>query len=244
MSYYIYKHYNSDGEVIYVGQTKDMKKRQGTHKHKEHIDKITYVEVSTREIMDLYEKYYISKYNPKFNIDCIGCDYTKYLIDLEYQFKEYDIKENYVARTLKREIYKESTPYIQRILQGELKCLSSEMSEEDYKKLKITTRTLAHNIKKYIDKHPLSGGMDFTIFKLLLRYILFRAISQDMNSNYLKNLESLYKNSPIKARNLKETKYTYKTFVDIKVYHWKDDIYYIGRSMVKLTHEDLLSLEQ
>lgn len=243
MSYYIYKHLDVEGQVVYVGQTKDMKKRQGTHKHKKYIDKIIYVEVSTREIMDLYEKYYISKHNPKFNIDCIGCDYTKYLIDLEHEFKEYDIKEHYAVRTSKREIYKESIPYIKRILKGELRCLRSEMSEDDYEKLKITARTLAHNIKQYINKQSLSGGMEFVIFKLLIRYKLFRAISQDMNSYHLKKFISFCNTSPIKARNLKETKYTYKTFVDIKVYHWKDDIYYIGQSMVKLTHEDLLYLE-
>lgn len=243
MSYYIYKHLDSEGKVVYVGQTKDMKKRQGTHKHKKYIDKIIYVEVSTREIMDLYEKYYISKHNPKFNIDCIGCDYTKYLIDLEHEFKEYDIKEHYVVRTPKREIYKESIPYIKRILQGEFRCLRSEMSEDDYEKLKITARTLAYNIKKYIDKHSLSGGIEFKIFKLILIYKLLRIINQDMHEYELNIFNRFHSVSPVRARGLKETEYTYKTFLNLKVYHWKDDVYYIGQSMVKLTHDDLLSLE-
>ena len=83
MSYYIYKHLDLEGKVVYVGQTKDMDSRQGKHSHSEYVDKILFIEVETREIMDLYEKFYISKYNPKYNIKSKSCNYTKYLIDLE-----------------------------------------------------------------------------------------------------------------------------------------------------------------
>ena len=48
--------------------------------------------------------------------------------------------------------------------------------------------------------------------------------------------------SPIASRNLKETNYIYKTFKDFKVYHWKENIYYIGRTMVVLDDIELSSL--
>lgn len=83
MAYYIYKHLDSNGNVIYCGQTKNIKKRQSEHllnaKWKDEITKIEYAEVSDRMLMDLYEKYYISFHAPKYNIKDISCDYIRFL---------------------------------------------------------------------------------------------------------------------------------------------------------------------
>ena len=95
MAYYIYKHLDSNENVIYCGQTKNIEKRQSEHllnsKWKEEILKIEYAEVSDRMLMDLYEKYYISFHAPKYNIKDISCDYIRFFENLkELTFREYN----------------------------------------------------------------------------------------------------------------------------------------------------------
>ena len=68
MSYYIYKHLDNNNNIIYVGQTINIESRQSDHKThsewKNEISKIEYAEVTDKLLMDIYERYYISKYNP------------------------------------------------------------------------------------------------------------------------------------------------------------------------------------
>lgn len=78
MCYYIYKFLNGTSEIIYIGQTTNIKnriERQHFTRHG-HLPKECYGEVSTiyyaklnsKTDMDLYERYLISKHTPKFNI--------------------------------------------------------------------------------------------------------------------------------------------------------------------------------
>ena len=71
----IYKFINKEGEVIYVGQTKNIKDRLMTHLRTNFICEECYKEIEVIEhskIEDLYnplyvERYFITKYNPKYN---------------------------------------------------------------------------------------------------------------------------------------------------------------------------------
>lgn len=81
-------------EVIYVGLSTDMKSRQLTHKSMSHwsneIFKIEYAEVTDNMLMEIYEKYYIDKYLPKYNIKDIDCQYSRFFKNMEeLEFKEY-----------------------------------------------------------------------------------------------------------------------------------------------------------
>ena len=94
MGYYIYKHLNSDMEVIYVGLTTDILTRQSAHKSTSHwkdeIYKVEYTEVSDDMLMEIYEKYYIDKYLPKYNTKDIDCKYSRFFKNMEeLEFKEY-----------------------------------------------------------------------------------------------------------------------------------------------------------
>ena len=94
MSYYIYKHLNKDNQVVYVGQTINMDSRQCTHRNssewKDTIHKVEYAEVTDSLLMDIYEKYYISKYNPINNKEYIDCQYSRFFTSLEeLNFREY-----------------------------------------------------------------------------------------------------------------------------------------------------------
>lgn len=92
--YAVYKHLNKEGEVIYVGQTKNMNSRQVGHKSsspwKDDICKIEYSEVSDKVLMDTYEKLYISKFEPRNNKRDIDCKYSVFFTSLkDLEFKEY-----------------------------------------------------------------------------------------------------------------------------------------------------------
>ena len=97
MSYYIYKHLDKNGDVIYCGQTIDMKNRQSSHETSSSwsgdIFKIEYAEVYDKHMMDTMEKYYISKYKPINNKEFSDCYYSEFFeVKKELEFKEY-IKE-------------------------------------------------------------------------------------------------------------------------------------------------------
>ena len=103
MSYYVYKHYNKDLEIIYVGLTTNINSRQADHKSssvwKNEIYKIEYAEVSDSMLMNIYEKYYIDKYLPKYNKKDINCKYSRFFISLdELKFKEYKVEKYIVKR--------------------------------------------------------------------------------------------------------------------------------------------------
>ena len=68
---YIYRIYNINNELIYVGKTKNIKIRMNQHKEKafwwDEVHQIEYAEVE-KKLVDNYEKYYINKgtkYNSK-----------------------------------------------------------------------------------------------------------------------------------------------------------------------------------
>ena len=69
--YYIYRYFNKNEEVIYVGLTsRPIQKRIKEHEVEElqkETYRIEYAIVETAADMRMYELYYINKYNPKFN---------------------------------------------------------------------------------------------------------------------------------------------------------------------------------
>jgi len=94
MSCYIYKHLDKNMDVIYVGQTIDMNSRQTSHKNNsewsKEIVKVEFAEVYDKTMMDIMERYYISKYKPRYNKDFNDCDYYEYFdIKKELYFIEY-----------------------------------------------------------------------------------------------------------------------------------------------------------
>jgi predicted GIY-YIG superfamily endonuclease len=102
--YWIYQHLNKNNEIIYIGLTTDMEARQLSHKsqssHKKEIFKIMYADAKNKTSMELYEKYYINKYNPKHNRKDARNDDVEWLKLDELSFKEY--KKPKVAKQAKR----------------------------------------------------------------------------------------------------------------------------------------------
>ena len=94
----VYRHLNSDGEVIYVGQTNGMYARQQGHKngcshitneHRNEIAKIEQFETTSQVDSDLLEIYYINKYQPKYNKSWKHSEPMSLEIIHSYLWKEY-----------------------------------------------------------------------------------------------------------------------------------------------------------
>lgn len=69
----VYRFLNEAGEIIYVGKAKHLKHRLSAHTHLaeecyEERQRIEYVCFETEDDMEFAERYYISKYKPKFNV--------------------------------------------------------------------------------------------------------------------------------------------------------------------------------
>lgn len=101
---YIYKLYDLNGDLLYVGKTQDFSRRLRQHlKTKEwssEIFSIYLAECASATEMDIYELYYIGKLKPKYNKDCsheaddVFCGELKELAFKHYFLVDYLVKTN------------------------------------------------------------------------------------------------------------------------------------------------------
>ena len=68
----IYRFKNKENKIIYIGKAKELNKRLNTHTHLpkecyEELEVIEYISLNTMDDTDLAERYFISKYKPKYN---------------------------------------------------------------------------------------------------------------------------------------------------------------------------------
>lgn len=92
--YYIYKFYNQDDEVIYVGKTIDIKQRFYQHSKKDWWHEVVKIEISELETKlwwDIYEQFYINKHKTKYNVKDTKIKYKKFDYP-ELDFKIYKDK--------------------------------------------------------------------------------------------------------------------------------------------------------
>lgn len=68
---FIYKFIDSDNKVIYIGKTKDLKRRLRQHKREKEwfneVNKIYFAECLNETDLNIYEVYFINKYTPIYN---------------------------------------------------------------------------------------------------------------------------------------------------------------------------------
>ena len=72
-NFFVYKYLNAQNEIIYIGQTTDIRTRVWDHNvqtdkiKNEEINKIYYYRCQHKTEMDAYEYFLIRKYHPKYN---------------------------------------------------------------------------------------------------------------------------------------------------------------------------------
>ena len=90
----IYKMFNNDGDLIYIGQSLNITQRMSGHREKSSFaDEVVFMQVSWMESetdMHIYEPYLINKLKPKYNKQFVTSDTTK--IELP-DLKWHDITE-------------------------------------------------------------------------------------------------------------------------------------------------------
>lgn len=95
----VYRFLNKDNEIIYIGKAKNLSARLSTHTHlpKECYDEkveVEYIEFKTEDDMGFAERYYIMKFNPKYNTILSDKDFNLKSIDLDIKvWKKYSEKE-------------------------------------------------------------------------------------------------------------------------------------------------------
>ena len=105
----VYRFLDSNGNVIYIGQAQDLKNRLGSHTHlpKECYSErksIEYTTFSTKDEMDLAERYYIPKIKPKYNVDLKEKEIA-FNIDIFDNAKWYKYGETYKGEINATEIH-------------------------------------------------------------------------------------------------------------------------------------------
>ena len=93
MKGYVYRFYNTNNEIVYVGMTQNMKSRMCVHFTREDaanvtrqipveeikdIKKVEYIETSSLSDARVLEAYLIAKCKPKYNIDFVEDDELTY----------------------------------------------------------------------------------------------------------------------------------------------------------------------
>lgn len=115
MGYYIYKFFDVNDNLLYVGKTTNLKTRFKQHRLDKkwfyEVEKVMYAECNTQSDMSIYELYYINTLNPKYNIasvcnqpvtfklnDLIFHRFTNFKRRIYPNNKQYKIRSNICKR--------------------------------------------------------------------------------------------------------------------------------------------------
>jgi len=100
MSNYIYKMFDKNNEIIYIGKTINIDQRLRQHmtdkdkKWFKTVSKIYYAECLNKTDMDIYEIYYINKLVPLHNKQSVnGCEFSQLLNELNFVESGFNVKK-------------------------------------------------------------------------------------------------------------------------------------------------------
>lgn len=106
--YNVYRHLNKNGEIIYIGKSKNLLSRQRSHRDNsswfDDIDKIEYINLSSKIEMDVAELYLINKYTPINNKKDNRADSIS-IVSINEDWNNFNIKE------LKRHVKKDNKKF-------------------------------------------------------------------------------------------------------------------------------------
>lgn len=167
--YYIYFYYNNKDEIIYVGQTIELGRRWKQHKEtwKKEVKKIGIREYPDKAGMDIFEHYYITKLNPKYNIARLKHGNTTINIYDKSSLEIYDVSEFQKKFVLTNTNYSRHRPIYG--LENRLKAYGNNIVDVE------------NGIIDLFDEKVLSLDLDKTIFRWKNAYL----ISSYSKTNYI-----------------------------------------------------------
>lgn len=205
MSYYVYKHLDKNNNIIYVGQTKNIDKRQIQHKNYSkwfsEVYAIVYTELNDKLITDIYEKLYIDIHSPKYNKKDIDCKYSRFFKNMEdLEFKKYIFKNTDVilSNVMEKNMYFEANKNFElndnfksalyEILKR-LKCSNNtDISDIKYKFLKQDFRILEHKLTsmngdfrtyRELNEDLINETYDFIFYKIIKEIYMSYSVKSD-----------------------------------------------------------------
>lgn len=186
--YGIYKIYSGDS-LIYIGKTVDFHRRLKNHISQQSWNKeITHIaiaECKTKIDMDLYEKYYINKLNPKYNKAIVYNEMPTFAVE-ELEFKRFELekflninknnssKGNYINKS-----YEKRKQEISDLLK-----ISTEIKENEkinFSKSDSNLYYYSNSLKTDISFLHIRGDIEF-----------FKYILNGIKNNNCKSLEDKY----------------------------------------------------
>ena len=163
----VYRFLNKDNEVIYIGKASELNSRLNSHNHlpkqcyKETVN-IEFIQFETEYEMDLAERYYIPKFNPKYNT--VFKDKSINISILEFDNKEW---KQFIKEEKKKEIRS-----LKRNINNENNRLKDEI------KLYIIQKEYEHNI-----------NIDFNIDDIDVNFETFREIYNHIDNIIKQKIE-------------------------------------------------------
>lgn len=130
--YCVYRYDDMNGEVAYIGQTKNLKSRMNQHKNDQlkgfDTSSIRWFPVSTRWDANAVESYLISHYKPRLNTAGVDCEITYLQIANKitwYPFTEYPGLQipNFCISSLPKPIKSYSALYSEDSIEADLRAL-------------------------------------------------------------------------------------------------------------------------
>lgn len=148
--YYVYKMINIENETLYIGKTSNIENRVKQHKRDKYwMDdavRVYYSELKNKTDMDIYEIYYINKYNPIHNKDFMN--ENQFSIKLpELEFVEYKILAKKRKNTEKENIPRSASDERKHEIKMSIMYMKDEFEMKDM--FKITYPCLYEITKDY-----------------------------------------------------------------------------------------------
>jgi hypothetical protein len=199
--YGIYNLYN-DSELIYIGKTNNFHTRLKSHLSQQpwsnEITDIAIAQCKTKVDMDLYEKYYINKLNPKYNKGIVYNEMPTFAVE-ELSFERFELKKfldmnkSHIPKDANiNKSYEKRKKEIQDLLQ-----ISLEIKENERIDFLNSSNMLYHwrNLSNTnINFLHVEGNTEF--FKLILLGIK-NNMCEDLDGKYVfifKNREDIFRN--------------------------------------------------
>jgi len=221
--FYVYKWVDSNENILYVGKTIDISNRTTQHiQDKKWIDndtEIYYAELPNKTDMDIYEIYYINKYNPKYNIRYMNESIFSLTLP-ELNFKLYKRKNKYNLDNPKSFFFKEATVLNKNETGEALGWLYMEIN--DLNNFKVKNSYLYEVIKDY--------HYDFA--KLI--YDLCAGFEERDNKIFLNKNKTLYFNSPKFDLNM------LSLFKQLEIFDIKDNYYVFEEDIISYKYFERL----
>lgn len=190
----VYRFKDKNNTIIYIGKAIDLKQRLSNHEklknYEDIVNSIDYTRFNTKSEMDFAEKYFISRYKPKLNIQNIDIENKKMPFEIDIlnkknfteikgynQLKEF-ISKNYKDGYIEIPLHIDLNEYLMFL--GVLQFSSNEQYENEwfYDKVCSTGDKVLNKI--WLKAHEIFDEYDSLAFDFILTYKTIDIVKENL----------------------------------------------------------------